>query len=97
VWRFEKAYPVGLVQFGGGDTPNAPEDWLTWFREEQQMVKGTSRAADYQSMVEEIHEPIVLVEDGTGVGFLWDGCHRTGAVCFAGRDTIPAIVGKKLF
>ena len=90
VWVFEENYPIDQIKFGGGDEPNSPEDWALWFQVE-------NKSGRYSSMVDEIFEPVIIVESSNGIGYLWEGCHRTGASCLAGRSTIPAIVGRYNF
>ncbi|WP_315921357.1 hypothetical protein [Mesorhizobium sp. SP-1A] len=44
--------------------------------------------------VEEIEEPIVVVQKDDGSYSIWDGWHRSAATVVTGRATIKAVFGK---
>lgn len=84
VWHFDPAYPV--AKLAGGD-------WGQWMKEEIKMWADDGQPDRYDDMFDrDIYEPIVITEVD-GQGWLWDGCHRTGAATLRGLTTLPAIVG----
>lgn len=84
-WVYDPAYPVSRL-----DAPDAE-----WFANEVKMAAEDGLNRDWDTMVAEpIREPIVTHENG-GTGYIWDGYHRAGGSVAAGRETIPAIVGRR--
>lgn len=93
VWTVERDYPLSRITVGAMNM--SVDAWTEWFVEEQAMKAEEGRPDYYDSMLErEIKEPVFLVEAANGSVYIWDGCHRVGASCFAGRTTIPAVVGR---
>lgn len=84
-WSFVQNYPVSKIS---GDA------WGDWMKDEIKMWTEEGQPDRYDSMfVEPISDPVVLVEIND-VGYLWDGCHRTGAVTMQNIKSIPALVGR---
>jgi len=72
------------------------EEWKEFWAEELDIAKFEledelrwSRLA-----VEEIEEPIVIVEKDDGSYAIWDGWHRSAATVVTGRATIKAVFGR---
>ena len=91
-WTEVSDYPVSRLfhLMSGGD-------WAGWLKNEIAMYREEgswdNRESEWEAMIHEpIREPIVLTEL-SGLGYLWDGWHRTAATIVSGRKSIPAIVG----
>ncbi len=92
-WSYDPTYPVARITPGAG---HRNDEWADWMREEIKMWTEEGQPDRYDSMFSEpIYDPVILVEINN-TGYLWDGCHRTGASVIQHHKTIPAIVGHLL-
>jgi len=72
-------------------------EWVKWFRTEQDIWTEDGQPDRYDDMLnEEIEIPVIAVELENGDIHIWDGYHRIGASIVAGRESVPAIIGKPL-
>lgn len=86
------------ANFDAHSLVGGPEEWATWYAEEISHPEEAERYA-YLAMWWENYPDwdIPIVVEGTdGLYHPWDGCHRTGISCLAGRPTFPAIVGTRV-
>jgi hypothetical protein len=87
-WSFVADYPLEalLGKMGGRD------QWLEWLRDESRFSMEEGRAGYGYLLVQDIREPVVLVEvDGRPL--IWDGWHRIAAAVVKGQRAIGAVVG----
>ena len=92
-WDEHKEYPVSNF-ITANDTKEA---WIEWFKFEQKIWADEGQPDRFDDMLTaEIAEPVYGVDLGDGEALLWDGNHRVAASVVAGRETIPAIIGKPL-
>lgn len=85
VWRYEPAYPVSRIDNWEAYEEMMNDDIATW--------KDEGDPERYSDMFDRpIQYPVVLSEVD-GVGYMWDGCHRLGAILMKGEKTIAAVVG----
>lgn len=91
-WSYDRSYPVAWIT--AGDNVSGIDGWENWMRNEMKMWTEEGQPDRYDSMFSEpIYDPVILVETND-IGYLWDGCHRTGASVMQNRQTIPALVGR---
>lgn len=92
-WHFDPAFPLDKVAFEEG-TPESRETWIEFMKDEIEMWKEEGQPDRFDDLLhEDIHTAIVLHIGSDGRGYVWDGCHRTGATAMKGLPTIAAIVG----
>jgi hypothetical protein len=86
-WHYEENFDLSCL----ADQNN----WIDWFKQEQQWAKNDGRSG-YGDMLDReiIEEIVVLVRDGQG--YVWDGNHRVGAAFTRGLKTLKAIIGVPL-
>ncbi len=96
-WKFVPDFPLEKVQFQPGDGGTTPEGWADFLRDEIKMWDEEEGQPDrFNDLLEEpIREAIIVHLGEDGMGYLWDGCHRTGATATKGLPTIAAIVGTR--
>lgn len=84
-WRFDPRFDIACL--------GNQKEWAEWFDDECKMVAEDGRGGYYDDMLQgEIYDEIVvLVRDG--IGYIWDGNHRTGAAFKRGLRQLKAIVG----
>lgn len=83
-WYVVDNYPLNRIW-------NRPD--AEWFAAERAMHAEDGRPEMYDDMLSEpILEPII-VRQADGLGYIWDGWHRTAASVVLGRDSIIALVG----
>lgn len=70
--------------------------WATWYAEEAAYPEVAERYAYLCAWWNGAGLDLPIVVEGIdGFYYPWDGCHRIGISCLAGRPTFPAIVGTR--
>lgn len=87
-WTYEHNYDVSKLLH------LVPEGWEAWFAEERRELAELRPPGWYEAMLNQpIEEAIIVLERG-GLGYIWDGWHRTGATVTRKLTRIRAIVGR---
>lgn len=97
-WRLVMKFPISeFLKPSAGTGMNSAEDWVEWFREENDDWSDPMNTDDgrwgYLERETEILEPVIVVYNNKGEWHLWDGWHRTASSFAARRNSVPAIVG----
>jgi hypothetical protein len=91
-WRADDDYalaPFVDLMAGGYD------DWVEWFHEECVMQVEEGRDGYLDLLLEEIEEPVTVVELSGDRVDVWDGWHRIGASIVRRAEVVPVLVGDR--
>lgn len=92
-WRYVQHFPVvALLNLMDGGR----DGWLAWFKDECLWSLEDGRDGYGELLLEEIDQPVILVELSDGRFDIWDGWHRAAAAVIKGASGIRAIVGTHL-
>ena len=88
-WEFQPGFPLEAL------CQHEWNRWIAWTKQEIQIWTDEGEPFRFQPLLENpIEEPVVIVWVKNKY-HIWDGHHRIGCSIFAGRSSIPAIIGRK--
>lgn len=87
-WLFHDKYPLsGFLSLMTYD------EWKEWFRNECLWASEDGRQGYGNLFLQDIRQPVVVMNIGENSDDIWDGWHRVGASIVKNAHSIPSIVG----